>query len=243
MSVSHPDDRLIAPGESWVTVGRDVTEIAFGHEGGIRWWIAFAISLALIGVLMASVFWVLFEGVGVWGNNIPVTWALDIVGYDWWIGVACGGLVVSSMLLLLGVEWRSAVNRITETMALIAAAAAGLYPIIHLGRPWFFYWNLPYPNTFLLWPQFRSPLYWDAIDIISFLGVCLSFWYIGMLPDLASMRDRAIERMEQQSGRPGGWTQRISRRSFTASSPSAGAAPSCIGRAGCTPTALSPSPA
>ena len=209
MSASHPDDRLIAPGETWASVGRDVTDIAFGHEGGLRWWIAFAVSLALIGVLVASVFWVLFEGVGVWGNNVPVTWALDIVGYDWWIGVACGGLVVSSMLLLLGVEWRSAVNRITETMALLAAVAAGLYPIIHLGRPWFFYWNLPYPNTFLLWPQFRSPLYWDAIDIISFLGICLSFWYIGMLPDLASMRDRAIERMALHAGRPGAGTTRL----------------------------------
>ena len=127
-----------------------------------------------VGVLAYCLFWVLYEGVGVWGNNIPVTWALDIVGYDWWIGVATGGLFVSALLLLIGAEWRGAVSRLTETMALLAAAAAGLYPIIHLGRPWFFYWNLPYPNTFALWPQFRSPLYWDAVDIISFLVVCLT---------------------------------------------------------------------
>ncbi len=209
MSVTRPSDPFIAPGETWVSVGRDITEVALAHEGGIRWWIAFAISLALTAVLAASVFWVLYEGVGVWGNNVPVTWAVDIVGYDWWIGVACGGLMVSSLLLLLGVEWRSPVNRITESIALISAVAAGLYPIIHLGRPWFFYWNLPYPNTFLLWPQFRSPLYWDAIDIISFLGICGSFWYIGMLPDLASMRDRAIERMQQHGQRPGAWTLRL----------------------------------
>ncbi len=202
-----PANRIIAPGQTWTTVGRDVTDVAFEHEGGMRWWIAFAVSLALVGVLVVTVFWVLFEGVGVWGNNIPVTWALDIVGYDWWIGVASGGLMVSALLLLLGVEWRGAVNRITEAIALISAAAAGLYPIIHLGRPWFFYWNLPYPNTFLLWPQFRSPLFWDAVDIISFLGICTSFWYVGMLPDLAAMRDRAVERTTREASRPGGWVR------------------------------------
>jgi len=127
------------------------------------------------------------------------TWALDIVSYDWWIGIASGGLVVSAMLLL-DAEWRGALNRITETMALVSAAAAGLYPIIHLGRPWFFYWNLPYPNTFLLWPRVRSPLFWDAVDIVSYLLVCLSFWYVGMLPDLAAMRDRAIERLHDGPG-------------------------------------------
>jgi Ni/Fe-hydrogenase subunit HybB-like protein len=207
VSLTYPEplDPVIAPGQTWTSAGREVTDVAFGHQGGMRWWIAFAVSLALVGLLTGCVFWVMFEGVGVWGNNIPVTWALDIVGYDWWIGVASGGLMVSAMLLLLGAEWRGAVNRITETMALISAAAAGLYPIIHLGRPWFFYWNLPYPNTFLLWPQFRSPLYWDAIDIISFLGICLSFWYVGMLPDIAAMRDRAIEQVAQHGGRSSGW--------------------------------------
>ena len=202
-----PRDPLIAPGENWTSVGHEVTDVAFGHEGGMRWWYAFAVSLALVGMLAASVFWVLYEGTGVWGNNIPVTWALDIVGYDWWIGVACGGLMTSALLLLLGAEWRGAVNRITEAMAVIAAAAAGLYPIIHLGRSWFFYWNLPYPNTFLLYPQFRSPLYWDAVDIISFLGIALTFWYVGMMPDLAAMRDRAVDRVELYSNRPGNWTR------------------------------------
>ena len=186
-------------------VGAEVTDVAFGHQGGLRWWLAFIVSLGLIGLLTGSLFWVLYEGIGVWGNNIPVTWALDIVSYDWWIGVASGGLLVSALLLLLGAEWRGAINRITETMGLIAAAAAGLYPIVHLGRPWFFYWNLPYPNTFLLWPQFRSPLYWDAVDIISYLLICLCFWYVGMLPDLANMRDRSIERTERMAGRPGHW--------------------------------------
>jgi Ni/Fe-hydrogenase subunit HybB-like protein len=187
----HP---VVAPGETWQSIGRGVTRLAFDERIGARWWIAFAVALALVGLMAGTVLWLLIEGVGIWGNNVPVTWALDIVGYDFWIGIASGGLVVSAVLLLVRAEWRGAVNRIAEAMALVAAAAAGLYPIIHLGRPWFFYWNLPYPNTLLLWPQVRSPLFWDAVDIISYLVVTLSFWYVGMLPDLASMRDRALER-------------------------------------------------
>ncbi|MBE7199117.1 MAG: polysulfide reductase NrfD, partial [Parafilimonas terrae] len=117
--------------------------------------------------------------------------------YDWWIGIASGGLLISATLLLTGAEWRGALNRLTETGALIAAAAAACYPIIHLGRPWFFYWNLPYVNNLALWPQFRSPLYWDAVDIISYLVIALAFWTIGLLPDLASLRDRAIDRWHE----------------------------------------------
>ena len=206
--LAPPADKLIVD-ENWATVGRVVADVAFGHESKWRWWIAFAVSIALMGMLALCVGWLLIEGVGIWGNNVPVTWALDIVGYDWWIGVASGGLVVSAMLLLLGTEWRGAINRLAETMALISAAAAGLYPIIHLGRPWFFYWNIPYPNTFLLYPQVRSPLFWDAVDIISYLLICLCFWYVGLLPDLAGMRDRAIEAMLRNEGRPGGWTRRL----------------------------------
>ena len=197
--ILHPE-ALLLPGQSYRSIGRDVVGIALDHPGGRRWWIAFAGALGLVGVLAAALGTLLYEGVGIWGNNIPVTWALDIVSYDWWIGVASGGLLVSATLVLLGSTWRGALNRITETMALIAAAAAGLYPIMHLGRPWFFYWNLPYPNTFLLWPQFRSPLYSDAIDIVSYLVVCLSFWYVGLLPDLATCRDRASLRAEADAG-------------------------------------------
>ena len=188
---------FIGPAESVASVGLDVSGIAFGHPLGLRWWLAFAAALGLLGVLALSIAFVVFEGVGIWGNNVPVTWALDIVAYDWWIGIASGGLLVSAVLLLTGVEWRGALNRITETGALIAAAAAACYPIIHLGRPWYFYWNLPYPNTFKLWPQFRSPLYWDAVDIIAYLIVALTFWTIGLLPDLATLRDRAIDRWRE----------------------------------------------
>lgn len=163
-----------------------------GRSG--RWWLALGAAALLTLLLAAAVLWLLIDGVGVWGNNIPVTWALDIVGYDWWIGVACGALLVAAVLVLSDRGDCAALRRISETIAVLAACAAGLYPVIHLGRPWFFYWNLPYFNTFLLWPQVRSPLFWDAVDIVSYLGVALCLWYVGLLPDLAVMRDRATER-------------------------------------------------
>jgi Ni/Fe-hydrogenase subunit HybB-like protein len=186
------DAALMPPGETLSDIGRAVTAVPIHHPQGRRWWIAFAGAMGLLGAFAAALFWLLFEGVGVWGNNNAVVWALDIASYDWWIGAACGSLLVSATLLLLGAEWRGAINRVAETVALLCTCAAGLYPIIHLGRPWYFYWNLPYPNTFSLWPQFRSALVWDAVDIVSFLVVCVSLWYVGLLPDLAALRDRAF---------------------------------------------------
>ncbi len=168
-----------------------VATIAIRHPWQRRWLLAFVVSLGLVGVLVASLFWLLARGVGIWGNNVPVTWALDIICYDWWVGIASGGLLVSACLLLTDAPARGALNRIGETMSLAAVGAAALYPIIHLGRPWFFYWNLPYPNRLDLWPQFRSPLVWDAMALVSTLGLGLCFWYVGLLPDLALLRDRA----------------------------------------------------
>ena len=191
---------LIGPDQTYGTIGREISGIAFTHPWRLRWWLAFAASMGLVGLLAVCMGLLFYEGVGLWGNNVPVTWALDIVSYDWWIGVANGGLLVSAALLLLRIEWRCALNRVAETIALVSAFAAALYPIIHLGRPWFFYWNLPYPNTLLLWPQFRSPLFWDAVDLISYLLVALGFWYVGLLPDLATLRDRAIERIPHPEG-------------------------------------------
>ncbi|KST61062.1 polysulfide reductase [Methylobacterium sp. GXS13] len=193
---------LIGPEETLQGIGGAVAAIPLTHPRNRRWWIAFAGAVALLGVFGFTLGYLLYAGPGVWANNNAVVWALDIASYDWWIGVASGSLLVSAVLLLLGAEWRGAVNRIAETLALLATASAGLYPIIHLGRPWFFFWNLPYPNTYDLWPQFRSPLLWDAIDIVAFLVICVSLWFIGMLPDLATLRDRAfVEAMRQSDAK------------------------------------------
>ncbi|WP_449411549.1 NrfD/PsrC family molybdoenzyme membrane anchor subunit [Methylobacterium komagatae] len=198
MSSAQNPAPAIRPGEDMRSVGEAVTAIALHHPAGRGWWIAFAAAAALVGMFVFTLGYLVYEGVGIWDNNNAVVWALDIASYDWWIGVACGSLLVSGILLLLGVEWRGPVSRVAETVALLATAAAGLYPIIHLGRPWYFYWNLPYPNTFGLWPQFRSPLLWDAIDIVSFLVLSVSLWYIGLLPDIACLRDRAYAEATRQ---------------------------------------------
>jgi molybdopterin-containing oxidoreductase family membrane subunit len=130
-------------------------------------------------------------GIGVWGNNIPVAWAFDIINFVWWIGIGHAGTLISAVLLLFRQTWRTSINRFAEAMTLFAVACAGLYPLMHLGRPWVFYWLLPYPNTMDLWPQFRSPLIWDVFAVSTYATVSLLFWYVGLIPDLASIRDRA----------------------------------------------------
>ena len=199
----HGSERGVqdAPNPAPGVANGDLAGIALDHPLRLRWWVAMAGAAGLLGVLVAALCFIFWYGPGVWGNNIPVTWALDIVGYDFWIGTACGSLAVSAVLLLAGMPARSALSRLADTTALLAACAAAVYPIIHLGRPWFFYWNLPYPNTFLLWPQLRSPLYWDAIDILSYLGIAVGVYFLNLLPDLATMRDRCSDRLRLMAAR------------------------------------------
>jgi molybdopterin-containing oxidoreductase family membrane subunit len=133
----------------------------------------------------------------VWGNNIPVNWGLAIANYIWFLGIGHAGTLISAMLLLLHAHWRNSLNRFAEAMTLFAVICAGLYPILHLGRPWLFYWMAPYPNTMTLWPQFKSPLTWDFFAVLTYLTVSVLFWYIGIVPDLAAVRDRAKKRWHQ----------------------------------------------
>jgi molybdopterin-containing oxidoreductase family membrane subunit len=160
--------------------------------------------LGLLGVLLAGMgFWtlclyeVLFKGIGVWGNNIPVAWAFDITNFVWWIGIGHAGTLISAILLLFQQKWRTSINRFAEAMTLFAVAMAGLYPIIHLGRPWLFWWLIPYPATLQLWPNFKSALPWDVFAISTYGTVSILFWYIGLIPDLASLRDTAKDRVRR----------------------------------------------
>lgn len=148
-------------------------------------------------ILFGSVTYLLVRGVGIMGINIPVAWGFPIVNFVWWVGIGHAGTFISAILFLLHQEWRTSINRFAEAMTLFAVACAGLMPMIHLGRPWFFYWLLPYPDTMDLWPQFRSPLVWDVFAVSTYLTVSLIFWYIGMIPDLASLRDRSKQRWQQ----------------------------------------------
>ena len=144
-------------------------------------------------LLLYAIGYLLLKGVGIWGINIPVAWGFAIVNFVWWIGIGHAGTLISAILLLLHQKWRTSINRFAEAMTMFAVACAGLFPLLHLGRPWFFYWLLPYPNTMELWPQFRSPLVWDVFAVSTYFTVSLLFWYIGMIPDLATLRDRSTE--------------------------------------------------
>ncbi len=161
-------------------------------EGPPRgWYIGFAISLVLVLVLLTSIGYLFARGTGVWGINMPVAWGFAIVNFVWWVGIGHAGTLISAILLLFRQEWRTSINRFAEAMTLFAVACAGLFPILHLGRPQFFYWLLPYPATTDMWPQFRSPLVWDAFAVSTYATVSLLFWYIGLIPDFGTLRDRA----------------------------------------------------
>ena len=168
------------------------------HFPAPRIWAALlGAALLLVALLLVSVTVLLFRGPGIWGNNIPVGWGFPIISYVWWLGIAHAGTLISAMLLLVGQSWRNSLNRFAEAMTVIAAICAGLLPILHLGRPWYFYWMAPYPNSMDLGPQFRSPLSWDFFAVTAYLIYSVCFWYIGLIPDLASTRDRAKSRPAQ----------------------------------------------
>jgi molybdopterin-containing oxidoreductase family membrane subunit len=161
------------------------------------WLAGFAFSNTLLLIFIGVIIYLLVEGVGIWGINVPVGWGFAITDFVWWIGIGHAGTLISAILLLLHQKWRTSINRIAEAMTIFAVMCAGLFPLLHLGRPWFFYWLAPYPNTMDLWPQFRSALVWDVFAVSTYFLVSLIFWYIGMVPDFATLRDRAATRRAQ----------------------------------------------
>ncbi len=185
---------VIAPGHSFASVSDKIGAIVLQQPTGMRWWAGFAAAFLLLMLLLFAVAYLFVKGVGVWGINSPVAWGFAIVNFVWWIGIGHAGTLISAVLLLLHQEWRTSINRFAEAMTLFAVACAGLYPILHLGRPWLFYWLFPYPNTLGLQPQFRSPLVWDVFAVSTYLMISLLFWFIGLIPDLATLRDRSPSR-------------------------------------------------
>jgi Ni/Fe-hydrogenase subunit HybB-like protein len=188
-SATRDNTELLAGTQTIGSVTQEIAALPLDKPRPRFWWPAFAISFVTVLVLFASLAWILTKGVGVWGINIPVAWGFAIINFVWWIGIGHAGTFISAILLLLHQEWRTSINRFTEAMTLFAVACAGIYPLIHLGRPQFFYWLIPYPDTMGLWPQFRSPLVWDVFAVSTYATVSLVFWYIGLLPDLATLRD------------------------------------------------------
>jgi Ni/Fe-hydrogenase subunit HybB-like protein len=185
---------LVDKGHSFASITDKISAITLGRPTSRRWWVGFAITFAMVMMLHVAIAYLLVHGVGIWGVNIPIAWGLAIVNFVWWIGIGHAGTLISAILLLLHQKWRTSINRFAEAMTLFAVACAGLFPLLHLGRPWFFYWLLPYPNTMDLWPQWRSPLIWDVFAVLTYFTVSLLFWYVGLIPDLATLRDRSTRR-------------------------------------------------
>jgi Ni/Fe-hydrogenase subunit HybB-like protein len=157
---------------------------------GRGWWMLFGCALSMLGLLGVAITWTLYKGIGAWGNNIPVGWAFGIINFVWWIGIGHAGTLISAILLLLQQKWRTSINRFAEAMTLFAVMCALLFPLLHTGRPWFAaYWLMPYPSVQGIWPQFKSPLTWDVFAVSTYFTISLLFWYLGLVPDLAALRD------------------------------------------------------
>jgi len=186
---------VLEPGLSFGSITDRISGVVLTERTPLPWWLIFGAAFALVGLLTGSIAYLFVVGVGIWGVNVPVAWGLAIVNFVWWIGIGHAGTLISAILLLLNQQWRTSINRFAEAMTLFAVACAGMYPILHLGRPWVLYWMIPYPSTMRVWPQFRSPLIWDIFAVTTYLTTSIIFWYVGLVPDLATMRDRAKSRL------------------------------------------------
>ena len=182
---------VIAPGHSFATITDKISSIVLTRRTPAGWFFGFAIGFALTNMFLVAVTWLFAKGVGIWGINVPVAWGFAIVNFVWWIGIGHAGTLISAILLLLHQKWRQSINRFAEAMTLFAVACAGIFPVLHTGRPWLAYWLFPYPNTMSVWPQFRSPLIWDVFAVSTYATVSALFWFVGMIPDLGTLRDRS----------------------------------------------------
>src|SRR6185503_11994911 len=182
---------VIEPGYTLGSVTDKISSIVLTRPTSNAWFVGFGLMFLLTMLLLYAMGYLFVRGIGIWGVNIPIGWGFAIVNFVWWIGIGHAGTLISAILLLLRQQWRTSINRFAEAMTLFAVACAGMYPALHTGRPWLDYWLLPYPNTMGMWPNFRSPLMWDVFAVSTYATVSALFWFIGLIPDLATLRDRA----------------------------------------------------
>ncbi len=188
---------VLAPGHNYGSVSESIAAVPLKQGWPKFWLVGFTVTFCLMMMLFATIGGLVFKGIGLWGPNVPVGWGFDIINFVWWIGIGHAGTLISAILLLLKQQWRMSIARFAEAMTIFAVACALLYPTFHTGRPWLAYWMLPYPNTMGMWPQPRSPLLWDVFAVSTYATISIVFWYVGLIPDLATMRDRAKSRFAQ----------------------------------------------
>jgi Ni/Fe-hydrogenase subunit HybB-like protein len=189
---------VLAPGHTYESVTEQISGAVLNRPTTLGWFAGFAVAFTLLGMMTVAIGWLVIKGVGIWGINIPIGWGFAIVNFVWWIGIGHAGTLISAILFLLNQKWRTSINRFAEAMTLFAVACAGIFPLIHTGRPWMAYYMFPYPSTMGLWPQFRSPLIWDVFAVSTYGTVSLLFWFVGLIPDLATLRDRAAISWKQK---------------------------------------------
>jgi len=190
VGVTDPDP-IIGPGHTFETVTDKISAIVLTRPVTPGWVFGLLISFGALMLLNMVITLLMIKGVGIWGIRIPTAWGFAIVNFVWWIGIGHAGTLISAILLLLHQRWRTSINRFAEAMTLFAVMCAGMFPLLHMGRPWLFFYLMPYPNPMWTWPQFRSPLVWDVFAVSTYLTVSLLFWFVGLIPDLATLRDRA----------------------------------------------------
>src|SRR5580692_11465354 len=188
---------VIEPGHTFGTVTEKISAIVLTRPASNGWFVGFGLFFMLTMMLLYAAGYLFLKGIGIWGDTTPIGWGFEIVNFVWWIGIGHAGTLISAILLLLRQSWRNSINRFAEAMTLFAVAAAGIFPLIHTGRPWLAYWLFPYPNVMNYWPQFRSPLVWDVFAVSTYFTISLLFWFIGLIPDLATLRDRSENRWAQ----------------------------------------------
>src|SRR2546426_6059395 len=183
--------QVIEPGYTFAPVPDKISSIVLTRPTSTGWFVGFGVMFLLTMMMLYAIGYLFVRGTGIWGVTVPIGWAWDITNFVWWIGIGHAGTLISAILLLLRQSWRNSINRFAEAMTLFAVACAGIFPLLHTGRPWLAYWLFPYPSTMGVWPQFRSPLIWDVFAVSTYATVSALFWFVGLIPDLATLRDRA----------------------------------------------------
>lgn len=189
------NDLLITGDQSYATIDNSVGKLVLDQKIHTTAWFKWlTVGVLGTGLLGLSIAWLLWQGIGIWGNNVPSAWGFDIINFVWWIGIGHAGTLISAILLLLRQQWRNSINRFAEAMTIFAVMCAGLYPLLHTGRPWNAYWLFPYPNILGMWPQWRSPLMWDVFAVSTYFSVSAVFWFVGLIPDFATLRDKTTNK-------------------------------------------------
>jgi molybdopterin-containing oxidoreductase family membrane subunit len=189
--------RVLAPGQTFKSVTEKIAGIVLTPSTPLGWFALFTVAGSGATMLLVAVTWLFLKGTGIWAVTQPVAWGFAIINFVWWIGIGHAGTLISAILLLFKQGWRNSISRFAEAMTIFAVVCAATFPLIHVGRPWVAYWMLPYPSTMNVWPQFRSPLLWDVFAVSTYATISVVFWYVGMVPDLATFRDRSKSKLGQ----------------------------------------------